>query len=391
MKKIIFIFILLLIPLSTYSLEPPKGGSPNDTPREESSYTTECVVLLHGLGRTKLSMKPMEKYLIKQGYAVVNSDYTTRGKDFTELVEGDVDKAVIECMSKSPAKVHFVTHSLGGILVRHYLQNSTITAMGGRVVMLAPPNNGSELSDIGKKYIPLYDWFLGPVGSRLGINSDDPLHNVEPLVGVDVGIIAGNGSLNPWYSYLVSGEDDGKVSLESAKLKEMKDFIVVKSSHSFIMNRTTVKEQTVAFLKNGYFKRDLIGEPISYGDDPNDACTFLKDGTYEDYDREVLCPCCRNFDEAYYKGGTLEEKAQVDKDFRECVIDVTGCILTVERVFGDLKNPTPITAAFKSEDYKWGYGWTGTRLPNPLNSDELALVEEKLGLISRSSCEKLTK
>lgn len=375
MKKIILIVISLIIPQGVFALEPPHG---------ENSYTNECVVILHGMGRTKNSMNSVETALKSHGFMTVNSDYTTRGKDFEEILNGDVERAVRECMSKKPSKVHFVTHSLGGILVRQYLQDSTVTSMGGRVVMLAPPNGGSKLSDIATKYVPLYDWFLGPVGAMLGKNGDSLPLNIKPLEGIEVGIIAGNGTLNPLYSLLVSGDDDGKVSIESAKLEEMKDFIVVRSSHSFIMRRKAVKNQIAYFLKNGYFERELEGEPLSYKEDSNKSCEFLKDGSIEDYDEAGMCKCCRAFDEAYFKGGTLADKEKADKDFRQCTIDVTGCIATVERVFGDLKSTTP--NAFKDEDYRWGYGWAGNRLLNPLYDKEHIKVTGKLKDVSLGQC-----
>lgn len=388
MRLLILIgFILITVPGCGSFSEPIKPEEPIPISKDIESYGKECVVILHGMGRTTFSMNSLESYLNENGFDTVNGDYTVRGKELAEIAEGDVDDAVQKCLAKNPGKVHFVTHSLGALLVRQYLQTSQIK--GGRVVMLAPPNKGSELGDIGPKYIPLYNWFFGPVGSKLGLGPESLPVNIKPLEGVEVGIIAGNGTINPFYSLLVSGEDDGKVSLESAKLDEMKDFIVVKTSHTFIMYRTAVKEQVVEFFKNGYFKRELEGEPVSYVEEPANSCVFLKDATYEDYDREALCPCCRKFDEAYYKGGTIEEKEQVEKNFRECIIDVTGCILTVERVFGDLQSTTVLPEAFKNEDYKWGYGWQGDRLPNPLNDNERDIVKSKFKTLDPHKCHRL--
>lgn len=111
-----------------------------------------CVILLHGMGRTHRSMEKMAYHLANEGYQVVNLDYPSTEASIEALSAGIVSEAVQSCRLKSPsAPIHFVTHSLGGILVRQYLQTHRLPP-GSRVVMLSPPNQGSEIADLLKDF-----------------------------------------------------------------------------------------------------------------------------------------------------------------------------------------------------------------------------------------------
>ena len=213
------------------------------------------VILLHGMGRSCRSMSKLANHLADGGYAVVNLDYPSTGADIETLSSGVVAEAVETCRSKNPeAPVHFVTHSLGGILVRHYLQTHALPP-GSRVVMLSPPNRGSEIADMLKDFF-LYRWIMGPAGQQLGTSADALPNRLGP-VDVPVGIITGDRSLEPWFSIRVPGPDDGKVSVARARLPEMADFLVVHRSHGFIMNSPEVIAQTSHFLRHGKFKKEV--------------------------------------------------------------------------------------------------------------------------------------
>ena len=162
--------------------------------------------------------------------------------------------AVGEGMGQCPegAKIHFVTHSLGGILVRAYLAEHEPPNLG-RVVMLAPPNKGSEFVDVLGRTAP-FRWALGPTAVELGTEPDS-LPNRLPTPDYEVGIIAGTRSINPLGGLVVPGESDGTVSVSSTRLHGMSDFIELPVSHTFIMYSDEAAEQAVAFLREGRFQR----------------------------------------------------------------------------------------------------------------------------------------
>jgi predicted alpha/beta hydrolase family esterase len=213
----------------------------------------ECVFLVHGLGRTKNSMMIMKHHLEKEGYRVVSFSYDSRHMSVDSAV-GKLDAAVSNELHKAspPSKINFVTHSLGGILTRKVFELEAHERLG-RVVMLSPPNHGSELPD-KMGWIGLYRYVTGPAGMELGTDADSYPSKLG-AVNFELGVIIGDRSLNPLYSCFIPGEDDGKVSIESAKVDGMSDFLVMHTSHTWIMNRKSVRRQVVHFLRNGYFEK----------------------------------------------------------------------------------------------------------------------------------------
>ncbi len=210
----------------------------------------ECVVLLHGLARTSSSMNPLQERLEESGFDVANIDYPSRELPIEELAPLVVDAGVSSCPREVP--IHFVTHSLGGILVRYYLEQNAIDRLG-RVVMLAPPNGGSEVVD-SWRHVPGFELLNGPAGLQLGTDADSiPAH--LGAVDYDVGVIAGTRSINLILSAFLPNPDDGKVSVERTRVEGMKDFIEVPHSHPFIMRSSYVADQVIAFLKRGEFNR----------------------------------------------------------------------------------------------------------------------------------------
>jgi len=214
---------------------------------------SECVVLLHGLARTERSLLTLERHLRNIGFHVVNVGYPSRKENIQTLALSAIKNACNQCSNVGAVKIHFVTHSMGGILVRYYLEHNDIPHLG-RVVMLSPPNQGSEAVDIFKD-TQIFKWLNGPAGQQLGTD-DTSLPKTLAAPRYEVGIITGDWTINPILSLLIPGKDDGKVSVESAKLEGMKDFLVVPEAHTFIMYDDEVLRQVTFFLQYGKFDRE---------------------------------------------------------------------------------------------------------------------------------------
>jgi pimeloyl-ACP methyl ester carboxylesterase len=229
------------------------AGEENAKGSAMSGEPAEYVILIHGLGRTKLAMWPLARRLKRNGYATWNESYASTRKDIVALAEEHIDKGLAFCRENDARRIHFVTHSLGGIMVRAYLQDHAIPELG-KIVMLAPPNKGSEVADKLKDW-PVYEWVTGPAGQALGTGEESLPKALDPIPGT-IGIIAGTRAIGLGKYAEVEGAHDGTVSTESAKLNEMDDFLLVKTSHSFIANSRTVQDQTVHFLRHGAFRRE---------------------------------------------------------------------------------------------------------------------------------------
>jgi pimeloyl-ACP methyl ester carboxylesterase len=231
-----------------------RGGTDMETTRsaDTARRPRECVVLLHGLARTSKSMVKMAQALERQGYAVHNVDYPSRKHSIDSLSEQAIGRALETPLMSEYDKIHFVTHSMGAILVRNHLARHDIPNLG-RVVMLGPPNHGSEVVDFLRGW-SVFQRINGPAGSELGTDSASKPATLQDRP-FELGVIAGDRSINWINSLMIGAPNDGKVSVESTKLPWMKDHLVVHSTHPFLMRNDQVIRQVVEFLREGRFAR----------------------------------------------------------------------------------------------------------------------------------------
>jgi len=245
MKIRIIILIVLLVVLATGRIES------RNCPAVEQKQ--ETVVLLHGLARSDKAMNKMAKELRSEGYHVINHDYPSTTATIEELTKQVFQ--TLEPQIQSLEKVHFVTHSMGGMLLRQHLEEHELPILG-RVVMLAPPSRGSEVPDkLGKIF--LYQWINGPAGNQLGTGTNSlPLRLKAPAF--ELGIIAGDRTINPILSMLIPGPDDGKVALARVRPAVLTDYVQLHATHACMAWNKKVIAQTKHFLAHGEFKTKEI-------------------------------------------------------------------------------------------------------------------------------------
>lgn len=214
----------------------------------------DCVVLLHGLSRTGTSMRPLQEVLEFHGFRVINDGYPSDASPIADLL-GHVARSAARCGTE---RMHFVTHSLGGILVRAWLAQGHPPNLG-RVVMLAPPNHGSEIVDtLGESRLlsEAAEWLNGPATAQLGTDPGS-VPNRLPAVDFDLGVIAGDEPINPLGAAVIDAPSDGTVSIESTRVEGMADHIVVPASHTLIMLNPIAMAEVLEFLRNGVFDHGI--------------------------------------------------------------------------------------------------------------------------------------
>jgi pimeloyl-ACP methyl ester carboxylesterase len=208
------------------------------------------VVLLHGISRTALSFRKMQLALERAGFATLNLDYASRSKALEALAE-DIHPAIQPFADRMDGSIHFVCHSMGGLLARVYIARHRPQRLG-RVVMLGTPNSGSEIADRLKNF-GVYRAFFGPAGQQLGTQRDDTINALFPPPDYSAGIIAGSRSIDLLAGSMLPKPHDGRVSVANTRLEGMADHVVVRTSHPFLVRNGEAIAQTIAFLKDGNF------------------------------------------------------------------------------------------------------------------------------------------
>ncbi len=237
----------LLLCLACLVVTAPLPAAPSATaPRD----VRECVVLLHGVGMSSWVMSPLARALEREGYRVVNLSYPSRRTSLEDLASDYLPRELERRGALAAPRLHFVTHSMGSILLRLYARDRRPTNLG-RVVMIGPPNHGSQAADRAVQR----GWMRAVMGVNLPrlTTGDNGIARTLGPANFEVGIIAGSSLLNPMFKRDMPGTHDGVVTVESAKLEGMRDFRVVPHSHTVMLWRRTVIDDVRAFLRTGKF------------------------------------------------------------------------------------------------------------------------------------------
>ena len=219
-------------------------------PASSEEPVKQCVVLLHGLARTSSSMNKLADYLVDSNFIVVNIDYPSRLFPVKVLANNTVPAGVQACTAAGAEKMYFVTHSLGGILLRAYADQTSDFAIH-RAVMLGPPNQGSEVVD-SMRDVPGFQWLNGPAGQQLGTDKASVPASLGALK-FDAAVIAGTFSINPVLSTYLPDPDDGKVSVASSKVDNMCAHLQMDVSHPYLMKDDRIIAEVLNYIRDGRF------------------------------------------------------------------------------------------------------------------------------------------
>ena len=203
----------------------------------------DTIALLHGQGRTRLSMLILGKRFRSAGYQTVNFPYNQTSDTLDEISSQLID--FIRKKVKT-TNYHLIGHSLGNVIIRNAFRKEYPDGLG-KVVMLAPPNQPAHLAKRLKKNL-IYRVFTGDSGQKL---SEEKFYRDLPVPTVPFGVIAGDKG----QSLTFSEPNDGLVSVESTKLDGMADWILLHHGHTFIMNCKDTFYHCQHFIEHGRFKQ----------------------------------------------------------------------------------------------------------------------------------------
>ena len=267
LKRFLCCIVALVLSSCSYVWNEQVHFEPNqEALSRKFTEKVETVVVLHGIARTNKQTHLISKRIADAGYEVYNINYPSTEYTIEELVEflhGEFQKHGIA----KKDKVNIVAHSMGGLLTRAYLKKYPMKNLN-RIVMISTPNQGSQVADFFKDW-KIYTKIFGPAGQQLGTNDEDVQKLFSSLDDYEVSVIAGGRSFNPIFSVMLDGEDDGTVSVESTKLKGMKDHIVVPNMHGIQLYTKLDAELAISFLDNGEFDRSLVYKKRKFHNSPS--------------------------------------------------------------------------------------------------------------------------
>ena len=227
-----------------------------------------AVILIHGLLQSSKCMLQMGANLEQAGYSAVEFDYPSTQVSIPEAAQ--YLNQLIQSLDGID-EINFVTHSMGGLVVRAYTMEYDDPRIK-RMVMLGTPNQGAELADLTHQY-----WILrtaaGPGALQLGTRSDGLIQKL-PVPKFEFAVIAGSRGTPAGWNPLIPGDDDGTVTVESTKLPGAADFMTVRALHSRLLWSEEAHKHTINFLKNGRLRTE--GEPQPIREDDAEATTVSK-------------------------------------------------------------------------------------------------------------------
>ena len=208
----------------------------------------QWVILVHGLLSSPRAMARIEKALLLNGYQVINFEYDSR-KHSIRTAASMLEKEIGQNVPPYAKALHFVTHSLGSIIVRYYLAEHDVDNMG-RFIMIAPPNHGSLWGKKLVKRLPFFKYILGIAGKEVQHSPGSRLPKPPPC---EFGIIAG-GTGNRWgLNPLIPGDNDATICVAETRLEGMKEHILVKGQHTLLLFQKRVINNIISFLGTGKF------------------------------------------------------------------------------------------------------------------------------------------
>ncbi len=226
----------------------------------------KVVIVLHGLGRSRSSMKNLVQYLTDHSdYCVLNFSYASTR---SSLAHDASYLAQVVNHLEEVEEINFVAHSMGNLVVRHFLGDQQSAERGSgvdprirRFVMLAPPNNGAALAERFQDN-PVFQLVFATGGEQFTKHWQQlQEHLITPPC--EFGIIAGGSTDGSGSNPLLAGNDDLVVTVEETRLAGARDFVVVPARHTFIMDDAAAKQYTLQFLRHGYFISEERRQPIA--------------------------------------------------------------------------------------------------------------------------------